>query len=101
ALAAIAPAAPTHTQPTRKDRLQDPPVHATMQGAHAIHHDAAPHGDVRHGEWLSGISRLFAPERGPTPPSSRRWPARSRPANLPERNGSPPPSSRSALATRG
>src|SRR5262249_16576700 len=29
----------------------------------------------------------------PTSPSSRRWPARSRPANLPERNGSPPPSS--------
>src|SRR6516164_4469861 len=37
----------------------------------------------------------------PTSPSSRRWPARSRPANLPERNGSRPPSSRSALATRG
>src|SRR6266700_4336729 len=37
----------------------------------------------------------------PTSPSSRRWPSRSRPANLPERNGSPPPSSRSALATRG
>src|SRR5262249_45770334 len=36
-----------------------------------------------------------------SPPSSRRWPARSRPANLPERNGSPPLSSRSALATRG
>ena len=34
-------------------------------------------------------------------PSSRRWPARSRPANLPGRNGSPPPSPRSALATRG
>src|SRR5262249_47894540 len=37
----------------------------------------------------------------PTPPSSRRWPARSRPANLPGRNGFPPPSSRSAPATRG
>src|SRR6516165_4776863 len=36
-----------------------------------------------------------------TPPSSRRRPARSRPANLPGRNGSPPPFSRSALATRG
>jgi haloalkane dehalogenase len=33
--------------------------------------------------------------------SCRRWPARSRPANLPERNGSPPPSSRSQPATRG
>src|SRR5262249_3260026 len=37
----------------------------------------------------------------PTPPSSRRWPGRSRPANLPEQNGLPSPSSRSALATRG
>src|SRR5712691_8419760 len=37
----------------------------------------------------------------PTPPSTRRQPARSRLGNLPERNGSPPPSSRSALATRG
>lgn len=34
-------------------------------------------------------------------PSSRRWPFRFRPANLPERNGSPPQSSRSELATRG
>src|SRR5215813_12179679 len=37
----------------------------------------------------------------PTFPSSRRWPFRFRPANLPERNGSPPPSSRSEPATRG
>src|SRR5262245_30902843 len=37
----------------------------------------------------------------PTSASSRRWPARSHQANLPERNGSPRPSSRSALATRG
>src|SRR5215475_5184884 len=35
----------------------------------------------------------------PTSPSSRRWPARSRPANLPGRNGAPRPSPRSALAT--
>ena len=37
----------------------------------------------------------------PTSPSSRRWPARSRRRNPPERNGSPPPSSRSALASCG
>jgi hypothetical protein len=44
---------------------------------------------------LSGPDALHAS------PSSRRWPARSRPVNLPGRNGSPPPSSRSALASRG
>src|SRR5258708_215875 len=37
----------------------------------------------------------------PTPPSSQRWPARSRPANLPGGNGSPRPSPRPALATGG
>src|SRR6266403_679971 len=47
-----------------------------MQAALAIHRGAASHGDVRHVERLGGISRLFAPERGPTPPSSPRWPAR-------------------------
>ena len=47
----------------------------------------------KNGSFLASVS--------PMPPSSRRWLAQSRPANLPERNGSPPPSSRSALATRG
>ena len=37
----------------------------------------------------------------PTSPSIRRQPARSRLGDLPERNGSPLPSSRSALTTRG
>src|SRR5215813_8963980 len=37
--------------------------------------------------------------RSITSTSSRRWPARSRPANLPARNGAPRPSPRSALST--
>src|SRR5262249_32944806 len=37
----------------------------------------------------------------PTSPSTRRWPARSRPGNLPGGNGAPRPSPRSALANRG
>src|SRR5262249_54223262 len=47
------------------------------------------------------FSYLLDDAVGSWPPSSRRWPARSRPANLPGRNGAPRPSPRSALATCG
>src|SRR5215831_10028988 len=47
------------------------------------------------------FSDLLDDAVGSWPPSSRRWPVRSRPANLPGRNGAPRPSPRSALATCG
>src|SRR5262245_15124967 len=49
----------------------------------------------------SGVLFACGTNVSPTSSSSRRWPARSRPANLPGRNGAPRPSPRSALATCG
>src|SRR5262249_13861335 len=58
--------------------------------AHVLRHPITP-----------DVVALLGPSFSPRPPSTRRWPARSRLANLPGRNGAPRPSLRSALANRG
>jgi hypothetical protein len=54
----------------------------------------------RRGYFLSRRARVQGPV-SPTSPSSRRWPAQSRPANLPGGNGPPRPSPPSELVTCG
>src|SRR5262249_17519951 len=49
----------------------------------------------------SGVEGPYMASVSPTSASSRRWPARSRPENLPGRNGAPRWSPRSALASCG
>src|SRR4029077_7981779 len=68
----------------------------TVDIGHAIsdrHHENPP-------LFLASFMTCVVPV-SPMSSSSRGWPFRFRPANLPERNGSPPPSSRSPLATHG